>query len=286
MNLTHIKPVLELSKIPILVFSLLMVALGYGIPNIVEFPVAFLKLMLGAALVFSGSAALNHYLERDLDALMIRTQNRPLPKKILLPENVLTFGILQVLSGVLMLLNTCNLWTAFVSLALSFLYVLVYTPLKTVTWLNTTVGAIPGALPPLIGYAAYHGHVYGPIWYWVLLLFIWQHPHFFSVAWIYKEDYQKGGFQMLPVTDPSGHRTFYAIILGTLVLAVSAVLPYVFDYMGTVYLWGMLILSVVLIYKSIRLSVLRTEVMARSYFKATVLYLPVMCVIAFVDKWC
>ena len=150
--------------------------------------------LFGTALSCGGSSVLNQYLERDVDALMQRTKYRAIPTGMVSPNNALYFGIVLVLTGVFTLIIKVNLLTAFLCLLTAFLYVLVYTPMKRLSWLNTTIGAIPGALPTIGGWAAASNSIEPGAWILFFILFTWQHPHFFAISWMYKEDYKKAAF--------------------------------------------------------------------------------------------
>src|SRR5580700_1558226 len=174
--------------------------------------------LLGTTLVAAGTAALNQYFERDMDAVMRRTAARPLPVGLLQPQEALLFGIGTIVFGSAWLAFAANAVSALLALATTVLYLGLYTPLKTRTTLATAVGAIPGALPPLIGWAAAHGSLSLEAWVLFAILFCWQFPHFMAIAWIYREDYARAGILMLPVVDRSGDITFRVI------LSMSAVL--------------------------------------------------------------
>src|SRR5437899_4752751 len=173
-------------------------------------PVDYLKmfhLLFGTALVAGGASALNQLLERDYDSRMRRTQNRPLPSGRLQPQTVLIVGGMGTAIGLIYLAVTVNLLTSLLGAATWATYLFVYTPLKRVTWLNTAIGAIPGALPPLMGWTAARNELSIQGWTLFAILAFWQLPHFLAIAWMYREDYARAGFKMLPVIDPDGHRT-------------------------------------------------------------------------------
>ena len=158
-------------------------------------PLLFCCLLVGTGLTTCGSSVLNHYLERDVDGLMKRTRNRPLPTGRVKPGTALSMGFVLVLSGVFFLLFTAGLLTAFLALLSAFLYVVVYTPMKRQNWLNTSLGAVPGALPPVGGWTAATGAVDPGAVVLFLILFAWQHPHFYAIAWIFRDDYRRGGLR-------------------------------------------------------------------------------------------
>jgi protoheme IX farnesyltransferase len=252
---------------------------GHGIHNYNR----FLLTMLGSALVCAGSAALNHYLERDSDALMKRTKNRPIPLGVISSNNAMLFGIFLTLCGVLLLCVQINLLTAFLSLLTAFLYVLVYTPMKKISWLNTTIGAIPGALPPMGGWTAATGDVGLGAWVLFLILFIWQHPHFYSIAWLFREDYKKAGFKMLSLDDPKGEKIFTHTLVYSLILIPVAVLPSIIGISGAKYLYGSILLSFVFLYFSRKLQKCATNQAAHQLLKASVFYLPAILFLIIID---
>src|SRR5215470_2813459 len=198
----------ELTKPRILVMVLVTTALGFLLGSADHGSFALLLLtLLGVGAATGGAAVLNNYLERDFDAKMARTRGRALPAGLIEPSRALSFGVGLVLTGVLLLTVTVNLLNGFLVLLAAFLYVLVYTPLKRVTWLSTTFGAIPGAIPPMAGWAAATGRLDPGAWALFAILFAWQHPHFFAIAWMFREDYRSAGFKILPAIEPTGLRT-------------------------------------------------------------------------------
>lgn len=275
---------IEISKPRIVSMVLVTAALGYflaarGIASWQQ----FLIMMLGTGLSCAGSGVLNCYIERDVDGLMRRTHNRPLVTGVLQPHEALAFGVLLVLGGVALLAWQVNLLTGFLSLLTAFLYVVVYTPLKRVTWLNTSIGAIPGALPPLGGWAAATGGLEIGGWVLFLILFIWQHPHFYAIAWMYRDDYARGGFKMLPVVEPDGISTFRQIIWYSLLLLPVSVLPTVLGMSGMVYLVGSLILGISMLRVGIQLSRSHSGLDARRLLRASIIYLPLLLALIVFD---
>ena len=235
----------------------------------------FLIMLFGTGLSSGGAAVLNNYIERDIDGKMHRTCKRPLPTGSITPSEALSFGLLLVLFGVGILAWQVNLLTGFLSLLTVFLYVLVYTPLKRVTWLNTVIGAIPGALPPVGGWAAATGHLDMGAWALFLILFIWQHPHFYAIAWMYRDDYQRGGFKMLPVVEPDGISTFRQVVFFSVVLIPVSLLP---AFMGMAGMWyGVGITISGLLMLGVGINLWRTHAVqdARLLLRASVIYLPV-----------
>ncbi|MBM3276852.1 MAG: protoheme IX farnesyltransferase [Candidatus Handelsmanbacteria bacterium] len=275
---------LDLTKPRILSLVLVTTALGFflGDRGIHSLPL-FLYTLLGTAWVVGGSAVLNHYLERDVDGAMERTRNRPLPAGLVKPSTAMSFGLCLVLGGVAVLLLGANLLTAFLALLSAFLYVVVYTPMKRLTWLNTSIGAIPGALPPVGGWTAATGQLESGALALFLILFAWQHPHFYAIAWIFREDYQRGGFKMLPVVEPEGRRTCRHIVAFSVLLIGASALPTLLGISGVVYLYGALLLGLGLLGAGVSLAWSRSEVHARRLLRASVVYLPLLFVLCAVD---
>lgn len=242
-----------------------------------------LSMLAGTAAAAGGSAALNNYLERDLDARMDRTSRRPLPAGTIEPAAALAFGVLLILGGVSWLVWRVNLMAAFLVLLTAFLYVMVYTPLKRVTWLNTSIGAIPGALPPVNGWAAATGELEPGAWILFLILFAWQHPHFYSIAWMYKEDYARAGFRMLPVVEPDGRRMFRHIVFYLFVLLAVSVLPVVAGQTGWVYLAGALVAGAMFLATGLAFARSHERFAARRVLRASVIYLPVLLTLILAD---
>ena len=274
----------ELSKPRILTLILVTTALGFflGGKGIHSWPLLILTLV-GAAGVAAGASALNQYLEKDADSKMQRTKNRPLPTGFIAPAHALSYGIILVLLGVCFLWWKVNLLTAFLSLLTAFLYVLVYTPMKRLTWLNTSMGAIAGAIPPMGGWAAATGELGIGAWVLFLLLFVWQHPHFYSIAWIFKDDYARAGFQMLPVIEKDGKRTFRQINVYSLFLIPIALLPTMIGMAGKIYFSGALAASLVLFSVGFGLSRTKSSQDARRLLRTSVIYLPFLFFLIILD---
>ena len=282
--MNQFKAYIELTKPRILQLVLVTTTIGFflGGQGIHSFTILFLTL-LGAGLTCAGAAALNHYLERDVDALMARTKNRPLPKGIISPSNALSFGVILILSGVIILAVYVNLLTSFLSLLTSFLYILVYTPMKRLSWLNTTIGAIPGALPPMGGWTAATNHLDPGAWVLFMILFLWQHPHFYAIAWMFKEDYSNAGFKMLPCVDKDGKATFQQIMTTSLLLIPVSLTPYYFKMSGLIYFFGALISGIALLWISNTFRKSKSIKDARHLLHASVIYLPVVLFLIILD---
>jgi protoheme IX farnesyltransferase len=274
-----------LSKPRILVMVVLMTAAGYFLgAKTVDPLLVFTMTLLGTALSSAGAATLNNYLERDCDLEMERTKERPIPAGIITPNEALIFGLVTALAGVALLAWQVNILTAFLSLLTTFLYVLVYTPLKRISWWNTVVGAIPGALPPMGGWAAATGELGVGAWIVFAILFVWQHPHFYAIAWMYKDDYARGGFKMLPVEYPDGKRTFRQIIGFSIALIPISLLPVYYDMAGSIYAIGMTILGFGMLVPAIRLWRSHTVQDARKLLQASIVYLPLFFALILCDS--
>lgn len=273
-----------LTKPRILTMVLVMSAAGFFLGAKSLQPLdTFVIMLLGTALSSGGAAVLNNYIERDCDQKMHRTKTRPLPKGIITPPEALQFGLTLVLMGVTLLAWQVNLLTGFLSLLTVFLYVLVYTPLKRITWWNTVIGAIPGALPPMGGWTAATGHLDLGAWIVFLILFVWQHPHFYAIAWMYKDDYERGGFKMLPVVDPDGGSTFRQVIWFSVALLPVSLLPTYFGMAGMVYGWGIAILGIVMLMIGLNLQKSRSVQDAKRLLRASVIYLPLFFILILCD---
>lgn len=240
--------------------------------------------LLGTALVACGAAALNQWWEREHDAKMTRTESRPLPAKELSESTALIAGGLLSIGGLVHLALFVNLLTSLLGAITLLCYVLIYTPLKRVTTLNTAIGAIPGALPPLMGWTAARDSVSREGWALFAILFFWQLPHFLAIAWMYREEYAKAGFVMLPVRDPEGVRTGRQAISHTLGLIPVSVCPALFGVSGVVYFFGALLLGLAFLWCAIQFSRELTRARARQLFFASILYLPLLFGLMALDK--
>lgn len=232
--------------------------------------------LFGSWWVAAGAAALNQYLERDLDARMDRTKTRPLPQKRLTPHAALVFGIVITLVGALELWIFANPLTSFLSLVSWSSYLFIYTPLKTRTSLCTLVGAVPGAIPPMMGWTAVTNRLEPPAWVLFGILFLWQLPHFLAIAWMYREDYARAGFPMLPVVDPSGGSTSRMILLYCVLLIPMTLMPTHFGMVGPWYGAGAFLLGAVFLAVGVVAAVKRTVPSARRLLLASVTYLPML----------
>jgi protoheme IX farnesyltransferase len=240
--------------------------------------------LAGTGLVASGAAALNQLLERDFDARMRRTMSRPLPSGRLQPATVMIFGGVCAVAGLLYLAFLVNTLTSVLGAVTLVSYLFIYTPLKRVTWLNTPIGAIPGALPPLMGWTAARGEMSSEGWALFAILAFWQLPHFFAIAWMYREDYARAGFKMLPLVDADGQRTGQQSVSHAAALLVVSVFPYLFHLAGPTYLVGALLLGLGYLGCAIAFARQLTMPRARQLFLASIIYLPLLLVVMVLDK--
>jgi protoheme IX farnesyltransferase len=244
----------------------------------------FLPLCAGTALVVAGAHAINQWMERDVDARMRRTQHRPLPSGRLAPEAALRMGIWLSAIGLAVLAISVNSLAALLAAASWAAYILIYTPLKRVTPLCTLAGAIPGALPPLIGWAAVRGTVDAPAWTLFAILFIWQLPHFLAIAVMYRDDYARAGLPMLPLVESDGVMTARQTALYGAALIPVSLFPTVLGVSGPWYFAGAALLSTALFAVALRAAWGRSPETARQLFLASILYLPILLILLAADR--
>jgi protoheme IX farnesyltransferase len=267
----------QLSKPRIVLLIVISTAVGYcfGVGSHVDLTNLF-NTILGTALMAAGSATLNQWYERDIDARMERTKTRPIPAGTIKAEYALYFGVATSVLG------TADLWmfTNFEAAALGFCtlfgYLFIYTPLKRIGPLCTTVGAVPGAIPPLIGFAAASGHLTTEAWILFGILFLWQFPHFHAIAWMYREDYKNGGIKMLAVVEPDGKALSRQVIVTLLLLIPVTLAPNFVQMAGDIYFAAAIVLGAAFLYFGIRMSRERTHARARQLLLASVIYMPLL----------
>ena len=268
---------IELTKPRITFLIVLTSAAGFCLGSLGAVDYALLThAMIGIALLSSGIATLNQFMERDLDALMRRTAERPLPSGRLLPVEALWFGLALTITAEVYLASFVNLLTAVLGLTIIAGYLLLYTPLKTRTTLSTVVGAFPGAMPPLIGWAAARGEIGLAAWVLFAILFLWQFPHFLAIAWMYREDYGRAGIRMLPVVEPEGRLTGQQIVAYTLMLIPVSLLPVILGISGRLYFVAALGLGLLFLASGVRAALSKSNQHARQLLLASVLYLPLL----------
>jgi heme o synthase len=237
----------------------------------------------GTALVAGGSAVLNQVYERDTDARMRRTRMRPLPDQRLAAPEATIYGLVLSFAGLAILAFSTNWVAATLALATLAIYLLVYTPMKRTSTLSTLVGAVPGALPAVIGWSAARGDISVGGWTLFAIVFLWQIPHFMAIAWMYRDDYRSAGFPMLPVVEPDGLRTGQQALLYSAALLPVSIGPSVVGLAGWAYFWMALALGVVLLGLSAQFARSRTDRSARTLFFASIIYLPLIWAVMVLD---
>ncbi|MBM3846536.1 MAG: protoheme IX farnesyltransferase, partial [Verrucomicrobia bacterium] len=238
----------------------------------------------GTALMAAGAAALNQWLEKDYDARMPRTEGRPLPAKLLSPSTALLAGGGISILGFIQLWTFVNMLTGLLGALTLVSYVWIYTPLKRVTPLNTAIGAVPGALPPLMGWTAARGHLSIEGWSLFAILFFWQLPHFLAIAWMYRNEYRDAGFAMLPVFDPDGRRTSRQALSHTIGLLPISLAPFAFQMAGRLYLVSAILLGFGFLAAAVHFARRLDRPSARTLFFASIIYLPLVLLMMVIDK--
>lgn len=250
-------------------------------------PFRFLRLfhtLVGTLLVASGTGTLNQFIERRYDALMRRTARRPLPGGRLAPSRALGFGVLLAATGGLYLGLLVNLLASFLALLTLATYLVLYTPLKRKTPFCTLVGAFPGAMPPLIGWAAANGSLSLGAWALYAILFLWQFPHFMAIAWMYREDYWRAGYLMLPSGGREGRFMAWQILGFTLALIPVSLLPSFLGHAGLIYFFGALALGSAFFHYCVRLALSKSKALAKRLLFASIIYLPLVLGLMMADK--
>ena len=276
---------IALTKPDVSLLVIMTTAAGYYMA--VRGPVNWLNLMhtvFATALIAAGTAALNHYAERESDRYMRRTASRPLPSGVLEPAQALSFGVALAMAGAVDLYVVGGWMASALGIATSLSYLLAYTPLKKKTVWATFVGAFPGAIPPMIGWVAASGSLDRGAWLLFAILFLWQFPHFHAIAWIYREDYARAGILMLPVVDREGKRTFRQIILYAAALLAASLLPTVMGLAGIRYFFGAMVVSTALLQVCLWAATSKTNTRAKWLMHATVLHIPLLLGLMAYDK--
>lgn len=275
----------ELTKPRIAFLLVLTSAAGFYLGSVGSFDwILFANSMVAITLLAFGVATLNQFIERDLDRLMARTAGRPLPLNAITPTEALVFGLAQCIAAELYLLFAVNALTAFLGMIVIVGYVLVYTPLKTRTSVSTAIGAIPGALPPLMGWTAATGEITLVAWALFAMQYLWQFPHFLAIAWLYREEYKNAGIKMLPVVEPSGRLTARQIVLCAIMLLPVSLAPFFFGISGLVFLIGGAVLGIAFLWLSAVAAIRKTNTAARYLLLASVIYLPLLFILMVADK--
>ena len=277
---------LALTKPDVSFLVVMTTAAGYALGT--QGPLDWLRMahtVFGTTLIAAGTSTLNHYIERDTDALMRRTASRPLPSGQLQPREALLFGATLLVIGTIYLALASGALATLLGILTSAAYLCVYTPLKRKTTLATFVGAFPGAVPPLIGWVAARGTITVDAWILFAVLFLWQFPHFDAISWVYREDYRRAGILMLPVVDPEGKRTFREILVTAALLVPVSLLPAVTGLAGAHYFFGALVLGIMLVEVCLWTAAAKSNIRAKWLMHATVLHLPLLLGLLIYDKF-
>ena len=276
---------IELVKPRLVLMILITTAAGFYIGS--QQPVEWLRCLhtlIGAGLTAAGVLGLNQYLERDIDAQMKRTQERPLPDGRMLPITALCFSAGLTGSGMLYLTLLVNPLSGLVISVIVVSYLFLYTPLKRKTALCTIIGAIPGALPPVVGWVAAQGKISGPAWVLFAILFLWQLPHSLAIAYIYREDYANAGLKLLPVIHPDGKSTRRQIVINCIALFGIGLLPTLFNIAGGIYFFAALLIGGMFLASGIYLEKTGSVKAARYVLHVSLLYLPLIFITMAIDK--
>jgi len=274
----------DLTKFRLVALVLMSTAVGFFLAVSGPFPwLNFFHVLTGTGLVAAGSLALNQWMERDFDAMMPRTAKRPIPSQRIKPRTALALGILFSASGLVYLAVLTNPWSTALAAVTLFGYILFYTPLKRITSLNTIVGAVPGAVPPLIGWAGVEGELPFEAWVLFSILFLWQLPHFLAIAWIYREQYKRAGFVMLSTEDPVGKRVARQAVFYAAMLLPVSLLPSICGMTGFYYFLAALLLGGAFL--GISIAGLRDmQARARLLFVTSIFYLTLLLIMMVIDK--
>ena len=243
-----------------------------------------LHVIFGTMMIAAGTAALNHYIERESDRFMRRTASRPLPTGQLTPAEALRFGLGLALAGAVDLYYSAGSIACLLGVFTSLSYLLAYTPLKKRTVWATFIGAIPGAIPPMIGWTAATGELGTGAWLLFAIVFLWQFPHFHAISWMYREDYARAGILMLPVVDKDGTRTFRQIVLYAASLVAVSLLPAIMGFAGMLYFFGALVTCIGLVQVCLWAASAKTNTRAKWLMHATVLHIPILLGLMMYDK--
>lgn len=246
--------------------------------------ILLLNALLGSWLVAGGTSALNQLIERDIDAVMKRTKKRPLPAGRLNVMQVKIFSISIAIAGVIYLCLTVNILTGILAALTLVTYIFIYTPSKKKSPVSTIIGAFPGALPAMGGWTAVRGEITIEAWVLFAILFFWQLPHFLAIAWIYREDYSRGGFPVLTVVDEEGFRTSLHIIVNCLALLSVSLLPTLLGLTGAIYFVGALVLGIAFLISGIRVAIWKSNRYAKQLLHASIIYLPILMGFMIFDK--
>ena len=275
---------IALTKPRLLFIVLMSTLIGYLLPEGSTINFTLFQLIFGTALTGAGAHVLNQWQERFHDARMRRTKQRPLPSGRLEAEEALVFGVILSLLGISFLWITVNFVTALLGVMTLGSYILVYTPLKRISWMNTWVGAVSGALPPLMGWTAQQGQLDWTCLPIFLVLYFWQLPHFFAISWMYRDDYRLGGFKMLSLDDNEGSRTALQMLINGLFLLISSLSFYFVEQGGVFFIAVAIASGIGFLSTIIRFMKERSVERARMVFLVSIVYLPVLCTVLVIDR--
>ncbi|MCH8569532.1 MAG: heme o synthase [Balneolales bacterium] len=276
---------IELTKPGITILVLASMAIGFllGSAGAVNF-ILLLHAVIGTVMIAAGTAAHNQYIERNLDKLMIRTSNRPLPTERIPDTHALVYSLTLIFGGLIYLIFTVNFVAGAISALTAFSYLAMYTPMKRVSFSNVWIGAVPGALPPVGGWAAATGSITEPgVWVLFAIVFLWQVPHVVSIAWLCNEDYTRAGFKMLPKNDSSGIRAGWVNLICLLLLIPVSASLYFMGYNGMIYLAGALLSGLGFFIYSLIFFLDRSNYNAKRLMFASIFYLPVVWIFILLD---
>ncbi len=275
---------IELTK-PRIAFTLVLTSAAAFYLASKEFDtVLFLHAMLGITLLALGVATLNQFIERDIDGLMTRTEKRPLPTKKVSATEALIFGLLLTISSEIYLTVFVNPLTAWIGVVVIIGYVLIYTPLKTRTSISTAIGAVPGALPPLMGWTAAANQIDIGAWVLFSIIFLWQFPHFLAIAWMYREQYRNAGILMLPVVEPDGRVTMAQIVIFSLFLLPISIAPFFLGFGGIAFLIGASLLGLWMLWASVKLARSKDDKDAKMLLRVSIIYLPLIFLLLVIGR--
>jgi protoheme IX farnesyltransferase len=275
----------ELTKPGITMLVLASMVMGFVMGSVGHFNLTLLlHAIIGTYLIAGGTAAHNQFIERNYDKLMKRTKSRPLPSSKISPQNGFIFSITLILVGLVYLISMVNIVAASVSAVTTIVYLAVYTPMKRISVVNVFIGSIPGALPPVGGWAAATGSILDPgMWILFGIVYLWQVPHVMAIAWLCNDDYSNAGFQMLPLGDFQGKKTALMVNLCLLTLIPITYLFYALDYANIIYLVGGLLSALYFIFYGLKFWLERSKEHAKQLMFASFFYLPLVWIFIFID---
>ncbi|MDA0348495.1 MAG: heme o synthase [Verrucomicrobia bacterium] len=283
---TRLADYIELTKPRLSLMSIITALLGYFAAGPEKNLPVFFALTIGTSLAAAGAAILNQWYERKPDSLMERTSQRPLPRGVILPATAFILGTILSIAGIAILFVWTHVITAWLGLATVLIYIVIYTPLKRVTPLSTEIGALPGAIPPLMGWVAAEGNVTTLGWVLFGILLTWQMPHFMAISWMYREDYQRGGFRMLVLANNGAVKISYSALIYTILLIAITMVPVALSITGPIYAIGATALSAFIGFRAWQFFKANDKDQpARNLFFSSIIHLPLLFAVLVVDRW-